>query len=524
MNILAGAWVALCCVRLASGQAGGEPAPRAASTPARDEAAGARAAWEAKASELRGLDEGAFLKAARALRATPHARGESRSAGEALGAAAWDVTRVQVDADWWLVRRVMNPPGARPAPADWPAVVTVAGFPDLRGLTDPAQYEALRAIHRCPSVCWMDGGAPLDPVLIIRAVNMLQAMGEEKALETMRAYARLCSAAPMASPWQGLDACRLIVLTRLLYPPDKAAMRAPSIGAPSVCFRPGTGAASMSPLAVLDDVPFVLTRGYLLAGLPEDPLAYLEDCRIHGKFRSKPLTPTVSVVGTAESLMASLPADLCEDAGAGDREEIVSLLRLQVVAALSAVVAPSAAEHWSRVSDAEWDRVRAAAAERGVRWDAGRQDFVAADVILGPLTLSVGRVELGRGAEGSSVHVVLTNRTDEEVRVSLFKLGFSFCEMKLEGGGERYDVEWDNPWSCILPPPLEQEFVRIPARSALPATLGMFGLKSITPAPARGAVLTGTVEAKTEVREADLGCRREVSVPWSGPVAVTSAK
>jgi hypothetical protein len=358
MRALIAAFLVLCCAPLSFGQAN---------------PAAARARWGAKAWELRELNEDAFMTAARALQQTPHARAETVSSGSSISAPRWYGRAVQVDEDWWLVREVINPPANGFPPPDAAARVTVVGFPDLRPQVQPELYEALRAIHRCPSVFGISSAEQLDPVLIVRAVNTLQAVGEERALAAMRAYAALPSRTVLTSRWHEIDRYRLIVLARLLYPSAGQPIRAPWIGAPSVCFRPGTDAAALSPLVLRDDLPFVLSTGYSGTGMPEDPLAYLEECRAHGKFLSKPLAPTGNVIGTAESLLASLPKDACEESMGLAKHEIELLVRAQAAAALATIPAAEQAHPspLSKFSDAQWFQLSSLATDLAVAWDAG---------------------------------------------------------------------------------------------------------------------------------------------------------
>ncbi|MDB5306218.1 MAG: hypothetical protein JWO38_420 [Gemmataceae bacterium] len=109
------------------------------------------------------------------------------------------------------------------------------------------------------------GAYKVDPYLA--AAEWLQEAGKDKATETLAKWA------------EERDGDKVIVLCRMLFVVrPKGEFRRPSIGAP---FQPG-GADSrdwpLEPLELVDGVPFLVVRGYVLGGYPEPAREYLDYC------------------------------------------------------------------------------------------------------------------------------------------------------------------------------------------------------------------------------------------------------
>lgn len=143
-----------------------------------------------------------------------------------------------------------------------------------------------------------------------RSANVYIALGEEEGIKLLESQVGL---------WDGKGFTkneRIGWLCRVLFEPKSPTRDEPpkkvmspggpvlvggaKKGAPAKPIRnPWFGAVSLPyktmplsrwpkfPVAVEDDVPFVLAEGLMLAGRPEDPKAYIAHCRKHGKFRTK---------------------------------------------------------------------------------------------------------------------------------------------------------------------------------------------------------------------------------------------
>ena len=105
----------------------------------------------------------------------------------------------------------------------------------------------------------------------IRMVVELQSLDRSAALAKLHAMTR--------DP-QG--AARVIVLSRMLFTRPGSGLRRPMIG--GSIFLGGTAYADwpQDPVEVVDGVPFLIARGYVLAGPAETSESYLQYCETHG--------------------------------------------------------------------------------------------------------------------------------------------------------------------------------------------------------------------------------------------------
>jgi hypothetical protein len=102
----------------------------------------------------------------------------------------------------------------------------------------------------------------VDPY--IKAAAKIQAMGKEKAGQRLLEMAK--------------ESHTAIILARMLFSakPDKQ-FRRPALGAPY--FLAGTYEDwPLEPIEVVDGVPFLVVRGYLLGGRPEPAQKYVDYC------------------------------------------------------------------------------------------------------------------------------------------------------------------------------------------------------------------------------------------------------
>ncbi len=321
--------------------------------------------WQAKAVEFKGLGEPDFRSAVRALERPAHARGEFSGTGWSIHRDSWSGCTVQVDADWWIVREAAEPTNVGPPPAGVPIKLSVVGIADVKEKIDPGLYEAVRMIHRSPTIA----ASGFDPVNLIRAVNHLQGLGEAKAVAALQEYARVCGT-NQGRVWHKFETDRIILIARLLWeaPEGGAVIRGPMLGGPVINIKRGAATQALFPLAVRDDVPFLINDGYELAGVAEDAMSYVSRCRENGVFRKKPMSPTKNPVAAGTSASAAVVKDLQPQYNTQYQSEtVVEQVRRQAIQAMGATDPDS-------VSDADWDR--AAGRALLLMWDAVKQEFV----------------------------------------------------------------------------------------------------------------------------------------------------
>ena len=145
---------------------------------------------------------------------------------------------------------------------------------------------------------------PKNPtsVDLARVANQFIAIGEARAVEQLK---RLGDASGSDLLFESDMREQIGWLCRLIFVPTRSRPnRAPLFGGLSLPWNTMKSADwPFYPLAESKGIFFVLSRGYMLAGVPEDPRHYLDYCQANGRFRSKALKiPTAAQ--SAEALRA----------------------------------------------------------------------------------------------------------------------------------------------------------------------------------------------------------------------------
>lgn len=123
------------------------------------------------------------------------------------------------------------------------------------------------------------------------AANRYIALGEERTVKELK---DACEKARRSYPPHHVDfdlSEQIGWLCRLLYTPKPGqALRSAGFGGLILPFNTMPPADwPLMPLAESDGVFFILAQGYMIAGVPEDPVHYLEYCEQSGSFRSEAL-------------------------------------------------------------------------------------------------------------------------------------------------------------------------------------------------------------------------------------------
>jgi hypothetical protein len=127
-----------------------------------------------------------------------------------------------------------------------------------------------------------------NPRKVIRAVNLLQPLGKEKALAAIDEFLRVTSG------WhdQGRDGVFLVLRTLFDVPDDPGYMPRMGVGAPSPEEPKDQKLLPRFPIALEGDIPLLVVEGYMLGGAPEHPRSHVDYFRIKGRVRAKPLAPS----------------------------------------------------------------------------------------------------------------------------------------------------------------------------------------------------------------------------------------
>ena len=212
-----------------------------------------------------------------------------------------------------------------------------------------------------------------DGVALIRAVNTLQRLGKQRALAALEEYVRLTDRPGYR------DESRIVLwIIRVLFESIPPGDRIPIHGVAIWFVKPDSADGAnwpLNPMAVVDDMPFMLGRPVGHSGPGPHPASQIEWARRHGAIRGQPLKPTANPLRAAESILTSPHfAQLKEDV----QVEATRQLREQALAMVAAMLRPITLRcrdkeemqlHWN-------DRLKQAH-ERDICWDTEREEFVA---------------------------------------------------------------------------------------------------------------------------------------------------
>jgi hypothetical protein len=206
-------------------------------------------------------------------------------------------------------------------------------------------------------------------VALIRAVNALQRLGKVRALETLTKYAELAG---------NFDDGEIVFwIIHALFEPIRVGDRIPG---PMIAVwldeeaLPEAAKWPLNPIAVVNDVPFMLGRQIALGGVPEPPSMHIEWARRHGVVRDQPLWPDVNPLLAAETILGSQQFQQLDEIA---RDEATRLVRAQAYAMVAGLLpaVPMDAQH-DLDDEVQWrSRVEESAA-REIHWDAETEQFV----------------------------------------------------------------------------------------------------------------------------------------------------
>jgi hypothetical protein len=250
----------------------------------------------------------------------------------------------------------------------------VVGLPDLRHRIDPDLFDAVSAIHRSPSA---QGGLGFDPLPLIRAVNALQPLGKEKALKALRAYCTLARKLSYAEVRKySVDEYRILPIVQILFESPSGHMPEFALGGPDVP-SPGKDLWPLFPLAVVQDVPFMVVSGYFLAGRPQDAEDHL---RLDlGPLRSSPLSPRATALEAADELTESgaWKALKLQPGEVGRKRWQIRHQALRLMASIfSLLPEESSSDCCVDPTETQWRAAVARARSAGVVWSPELHDFI----------------------------------------------------------------------------------------------------------------------------------------------------
>lgn len=227
----------------------------------------------------------------------------------------------------------------------------------------------LEALGQVPS--YNAGGNEFDPRKVIRAVNLLQPLGKDKALAIIDEYLRVTSF------WHDSGREGVFVVLRTLFqvPDDPGYMRHMVAGVPDL--RPPSDHKLLPrfPITIEEGIPFKLVNGYSIFGSPESPEWHTEYFREQGTLRKNALVPTDDPVRALTEFMTSPrwryagEGEARRDSSRADHNLYEQLLRL-----LDTVIQPEPDDFESLVpwDDTDTRKLLEHIARLRIRWDADK--------------------------------------------------------------------------------------------------------------------------------------------------------
>lgn len=151
------------------------------------------------------------------------------------------------------------------------------------------------------SSCSEWDGYTFDPATYIRAVNILRHETKAEVIAQLRAYIASPESAGM-----GLKT-GVFFLLRLLFEPANADISFPRIpsGKPVDAGEAYQPTFPLYPLALVQDVPLLISAGLIVGGMPGSPEGHIKFCEENCRLRATSLRPPDNPLPLAEQLIDS---------------------------------------------------------------------------------------------------------------------------------------------------------------------------------------------------------------------------
>jgi hypothetical protein len=252
--------------------------------------------------------------------------------------------------------------------------------------TEPELRRIIEALDDLPGL----DGWEYNPRPVIRAVNLLQPLGKERALAAIEEFLRVEFTG--GHPREGV----FVVLRTLFEVPTGPTVfplgskstpgsMPPIVAGLAVPAKPGDEKLlSRFPVAIEGEIPFFLVEGYKLAGRAERPESHVAYFRKFGTLRAKPLSPTAKPVEALQAFEKSPRWYFKtgkDDALDYDQRERI-LLGNQVMKLLDTVhqVEPDSSGQFIGFESDEHDKkILLHASKLAIRWDAKESKYTFLD-------------------------------------------------------------------------------------------------------------------------------------------------
>lgn len=306
------------------------------------------------------------------------------------------------------------------------------GQPPKSGLfAEDELQNFLRLLGTSPG---LDGNS-YNPLPLIQIVNTLQPLGKEKSLAVIGEYIRV------SDEWSGFSEprYRLFLVLQVLFdlPDEIDPSQAGRFGMP---IPPGPKNAHQIPrfpVALVDDIPFMLVGGYVLAGMATPMEDVLKFFRTNGHLHSHALMPGNDPLAALKHLTTStqwIYADsrLAQSGGISFGDEITNerekaMLMEQLLRLIDSVYRLPTDVYGNRLPYGEspesaWQKVLAEVSALKIKWDPHQKMFVFQDgTHLPKLASKIHQREIWRlaGMGFEDAELVLERKSDDWVDVTV---------------------------------------------------------------------------------------------------------
>jgi hypothetical protein len=193
--------------------------------------------------------------------------------------------------------------------------------------------------------------------MLIAAVNGLQALGRTEAIKSLRQYANRAE-----------DAESIFLIVRLLFEPGNRQSRPDILVGriyPNILEQDKLD-WQYFPIALQDDIPFLVGRVTVSLGVPQDPEEHIDWAENHGIFRRTPLSPKTDPVTAAVRLLAT--EKMRRLMAANPDSDLSTFLRVQTVQSLNV---------GNTQIGNSWSKLQAELRRNPVSWAPSTQSFVS---------------------------------------------------------------------------------------------------------------------------------------------------
>jgi hypothetical protein len=239
----------------------------------------------------------------------------------------------------------------------------------------------MQAINGAPSAT----ANRFDPVMLVRAVNHLHALGKDKAIAELYEFLKIARYNPhVERDPANIDTSHyecVFLIVRLLFEPAEAGDRLPPMHAFAPPPDKDEALWPLFPLALQDDIPFIVGEPMMLQGSPELPSPHVAWAARRGKLRARPLRPADDPLRAVDKLMA-LPQTARLNAWPNDFSDRGDLRRQGWKTIAHLARRPAGSQdfwhfHGKYDANADWAVHKRIAAKLKIRWDDKLQKYVA---------------------------------------------------------------------------------------------------------------------------------------------------